>query len=84
MPKVVPVEEKRVPLNCLISPQTREIVTSMGCSQGEAVDRCAAVWLERAQSKLDAVFTPAVEKRIKANVMPRPFKGTLLRPKERK
>jgi hypothetical protein len=44
MPKRVSEEVRRIPLNCLIAPATREILKRMDCSQGEAVDRCVAMY----------------------------------------
>lgn len=38
MPKK-PIERKRVALNCLIAPETREAMERIGGSQGRIVDR---------------------------------------------
>lgn len=46
MPKRVPEGAKRVPLNCLISPETKETLKKMGGSQGVAVDRAVVAWLK--------------------------------------
>jgi hypothetical protein len=42
MPKRIPVEAKRVPLNCLVLPETLAYLRAAEGSQGEAVDRAVA------------------------------------------
>lgn len=42
MPKRVPEEAKRVPLNCLVLPETKRFLGQQECSQGEAVDRAVS------------------------------------------
>lgn len=82
MPKLVPEGEKRVALNCLVSPKTLAALKAMDCSQGEGVDRAVA-----ALAFSGAKYTPEIEAKIQRNVRPResrPFRGPLLRPKERK
>lgn len=50
MPKRVPKEDKRVPLNCLVSPETKRLLEELNrkakISRGEAVDRAIAAWVK--------------------------------------
>lgn len=81
MPKLVPEGEKRVALNCLVSPKTLVALKAMDCSQGEGVDRAVAALSSQAK------YTPEIEAKIQRNVRPReprPFRGELLKPKDRK
>lgn len=55
MPKRIPVEEKRVPLNCLVLPATLEYLRAAEGSQGHAVDRAvAALRMQEAQGRVMA------------------------------
>jgi len=49
MPKRVAEDEKRVPLNCLVSPETKRLLKKLRertRSQGEIVDQAVAAWAE--------------------------------------
>lgn len=50
MPKRVPKEAKRIPLNCLIAPETKRLLEDLNrkakISRGEAVDKAIAAWVE--------------------------------------
>lgn len=50
MPKRVPAEDKRVPLNCLVSPETKRLLDELNrkakLSRGEAVDKAIAAWVK--------------------------------------
>lgn len=53
MPKHVPVEAKRVPLNCLVLPETLEYLKSSNGSQGTVVDMAvAALKMQQAQGRV--------------------------------
>ena len=55
MPKLVSEDEKRVPLNCLVSPETRRWLRGQGGSQGELIDRAvAALRMQEAQGRVVA------------------------------
>lgn len=53
MPKRVPEEAKRVPLNCLVLPETLAYLRAADGSQGYAVDRAvAALRMQEAQGRV--------------------------------
>lgn len=55
MPKRVPKEAKRVPLNCLVLPETLEYLKSSVASQGVVVDMAvAALKMQEAQGRVMA------------------------------
>ena len=60
MPKRVPEEAKRVPLNCLVLPATLEYLRAADGSQGYAVDRAvAALRMQEAQRGVMVDLTEA-------------------------
>jgi hypothetical protein len=55
MPKRVAEEAKRVPLNCLVLPETLKYLRTVEGSQGHAVDRAvAALRMREAQGRVMA------------------------------
>jgi hypothetical protein len=55
MPKRVTAEVKRVPLNCLVLPETLKYLRTADGSQGHAVDRAvAALHAQKAQERVMA------------------------------
>lgn len=101
MPKRVSEESKRVPLNCLVLPETLAWLKTAIGSQGATVDRAvSALQMQIAAELTDAtlrladrpflpetfdgpVVTRDVSRVPKLN-KPKPFKGPLLKPKDRK
>lgn len=92
MPKRVPEEEKRVPLNCLVSPATLRWLKANG-PQGQTVDR--AVWALRTQEiKRETAAANAdpvhglvgidLHEDLWKKLSPRPFKGPIPKPKDKK
>lgn len=95
MPKRVPEETKRVPLNCLVLPKTLAFLKSADGSQGAVVDRAVAALRSLPPPFVDGVlnqgrgnqeagvsFRRTVEHEI--SVQQRPFKPPLLKPKDKK
>lgn len=101
MPKQIPENAKRVPLNCLIRPDTKQEIQERainGKSQGEVIDEAisalyretgtaydvknaTAIMVEKIPGKNPEAKSRSVLRRLEAQ---RPFKGPLLKPKERK
>lgn len=55
MPKRIPVEAKRVPLNCLVLPETLEYLKASNGSQGMVVDMAvAALKMQQTQGRVMA------------------------------
>jgi len=78
MPKRVPEGAKRVPLNCLISPETKRLLEKLRertRSQGEIVDQAVAAWAELGRTLARSPL---------AELHSRPVKGPLLKPSEKK
>lgn len=89
MPKRVAKEAKRVPLNCLVLPETLAWLRAADVSQGVAVDLAVA----RAKAHVADGWQPLNAQEgdvIIATVKPirstnsRPFKGELLKPSAKK
>lgn len=80
MPKRVPDEVKRVPLNCLVLPETLAYLRAANGSQGEAVDRAvAALRTQEAQARVMAE-TGDPWKAVSINT----YRPPLLKPSEKK
>jgi hypothetical protein len=85
MPKRIPQEAKRVALNCLVLPETKEFLGNQECSQGEAVDRAVAT-LRAAfpQPVIDGLLNQGRGKQDPTVPMWKQFKSPLLKPSEKK
>ena len=89
MPKRVSEDERRVPLNCLVLPETRRWLRGQGGSQGELVDRAvAALRVQEAQGRVqpkggltEAAAIGAVPERLVPAA--RQFRAPLLKPSEK-
>lgn len=60
MPKRIPVEAKRVSLNCLVLPETKAWLKSLAGSDGSIVDRAVyALRMQLAQGRAEAAIITA-------------------------
>jgi len=84
MPKQVPDEAKRVPLNCLVLPTTREWLKGQECSQGEAVDRAVAALRVLPPPVVDGLTNQGRGNQDPKVPMWRQIKAPLLKPSEKK
>lgn len=87
MPKRVPVEAKRVSLNCLVLPETLAWLRSVDVSQGVAVDR--AVHRAKAHEadgwqEIPIFGPPSIKTRDSLTVSFKRHKPPLLKPSEKR
>jgi hypothetical protein len=93
MPKI-PENAKRVPLNCLVRPDTKQEIQERavnGKSQGDVIDEAMSALYRETGTAYDPHIEPSATEALPVPKTPlrlakpaRPFKGPLLKPKDRK